>query len=437
MNILNDVIAYLTEYSKLFLTAFQFFNFTYISKKRNIIITVASTALIAVLSLAELITMRSMLIMFITFISLYIMLREKRNMLHCILIYIYIYIIDMVLNNFIMFILNISISDIKRNNLCYHLLNMSYLIIIMILTGVKYYRHKSTEYKFSRNYTVTFAVTGFAIAFYLTSFWMFAFSDTNVMYRRLAALALGTCSIVFIFTINLQTKSLKSRCQSLEQEKVMIEKMMTSIEQYYLILLKKESETKAFRHDFKSHLHCISVLYSEGKYQDGKKYIDRLTNNFEHLRNDIDTGNNLVNAIITDIAMSHSDVSVDLKGHIPEKLAISPYDICTILSNVLKNAFEAANATDDKLVNITMKIFGNNINMTITNHYSFTPVKNGDNFVSVKAPSGRGYGIHNVRNCIKRINGDFCISFENGIAVARITLFNAICSDSKITETTG
>ena len=45
-----------------------------------------------------------------------------------------------------------------------------------------------------------------------------------------------------------------------------------------------------------------------------------------------------------------SGITMEVKGRFPEECAIDAYDLCTIFSNILSNALEAAVETEEKTI---------------------------------------------------------------------------------------
>jgi len=191
------------------------------------------------------------------------------------------------------------------------------------------------------------------------------------------------------------------------------------------MLLKKEDETKKFRHDIKNHIFCMYTLFKNKKYDELERYFLDMQNTLEILRSGVNTGNVLIDAIINDISSCHKDVSLVWKGCMPNSMKISSMNLCTVFSNLISNAYEAAEKADDKRVFVSVKVLETNLFVSVKNHAA-EPVTADGSIISSKTESGHGYGISNVRQCVEEIKGSFNIGFENGVFTAEVIFPNVI-----------
>ena len=54
------------------------------------------------------------------------------------------------------------------------------------------------------------------------------------------------------------------------------ERLLKSKENYYTMLLQKDRDTIKFRHDISKHLNCMYILFDKGKYDELRKYFDKI-----------------------------------------------------------------------------------------------------------------------------------------------------------------
>ncbi len=423
---LFEMLSYLTEYAKLIPVAFMFFGLEYVSKRRVIWTTVISTLLFGI-SVPWTQIPRSLFLTVLLMLSALFILKKKLQIVNVFVIYIYICILDMVINGFIMYLFGLNADNIKSGTLTYQLINMPTLVLVGLAMLLKYQRRRNITYQFSKSYTLMFALGGAAIVFYLTSIQLFAFSDSDMANRDLIALAMGICSLIFLVIMILLISN-KSQNEILKKENEAASRMTAILEEYYLMLLKKEEETKAFRHDMKSHLYCMSTLFDEGKTDECRSYLSELTDRINDLKKSVDTGNDLVSAVINDLSAKYPEVDFTWKGHMPEGLSLSSYDICTVFSNIMKNAYEAASASEEKNVEAIVKTYNTNLLIIVKNSSSTEPVTEGDRFISGKAEEGHGYGIRNVQECVRNLNGEFDLKFDEGIVTTEVLIPDVLSS---------
>ena len=110
----------------------------------------------------------------------------------------------------------------------------------------------------------------------------------------------------------------------------------------------------------------------------------------------------------------------------PADIGISSIDICTIFSNLLSNAFEAAEKSEVRTVDIHIGIVNQNLSFTIKNTADNAPRKKDANFVTSKKSGPHGYGIANASRCIEKNNGIVRFDYKDGYFSSKILLFNII-----------
>ncbi len=203
------------------------------------------------------------------------------------------------------------------------------------------------------------------------------------------------------------------------------EKLLKSQEEYYTMLLEKEEETKKFRHDIQNHIYCMHTLLNNKDYDELGRYFKRMDSDLKNLKGGIHTGNSLVNAIVNSIKNKYSDVKINWKGDIPINLCLSSMDLCTIFSNLISNAFEAACQADKKEVDVSIKVIETKLLIVVSNYTKEKPDIIDGKIKSSKKEKNHGYGIKNIKKCVENNEGDFNITFVDNIFTAEV-FFNDI-----------
>lgn len=187
---------------------------------------------------------------------------------------------------------------------------------------------------------------------------------------------------------------------SLKNEKTLRE--MQKI--YYNTLLDKEEETKKFRHDISSHLVCILELAEKNGDDYVVDYIKKLESRLDNIVKKVYyTGNNIADILINYyLSKINSNVKVVMNGYLNEEVGINATDMCTILSNLLKNAVEEVNRTD--------KESHINISFSKGKQYVAIEIENSKSTVisskwSKEENEKHGYGLKNVNDVVKQNNG--------------------------------
>lgn len=357
--------------------------------------------------------------------SFVIIQNNKSNIPIIFIMYMYICIIDMSINSMLMYVFELSVEEIETDKFLYTVLNMPSLIIAIPITILRLTKQNSVFAEFMNGQKLLLIIGGAVITLYTTSIQLFAFSDMSKKYLRLTSVALSIFSVIFIIIL-MDLNKIRIDNKNLKKENSLINRMLRNQEKYYLMLLEKENNTKAFRHDMKYHLMCMNKLYKENKTEEFELHLQRVTKNFEDMKINFDTGSGLINAIITELSSKFSDVHLKCSGHFYDSTVISSFDICTIFSNILNNAYEAAEETDEKQIELTMGYLGTNLIIKLSNSALNEPVMKGKQYVSSKTQEGHGYGLRNVCACIERLGGEFNMKYSDGIVMVEILLFNVL-----------
>ena len=125
------------------------------------------------------------------------------------------------------------------------------------------------------------------------------------------------------------------------------------IEQYK----RKQTETKAFRHDVKNHLAMTSMMLEEGHVDEAREHIQNMLGKVSALSPQYVSGDEILDIIISMKAdrMNELGVRFTLDGVVDGGLNIKPMDKCSIFANALDNAIEAASACEDPYVSFEIK----------------------------------------------------------------------------------
>lgn len=154
--------------------------------------------------------------------------------------------------------------------------------------------------------------------------------------------AISVACIVFIVLVLWQGIAAYTEMQLRERNRINEEYMEMQTNYFHRSMMQDE-KMRRFKHDMNGHIKAM-MAYCEGK--ETKELKDYLENIIEESAiYDIEsyTKNRGVDAVISDLMRRANDknIHVDIKGILPEKVKITTYDLCTIFSNLLKNAIEA------------------------------------------------------------------------------------------------
>ncbi len=244
--------------------------------------------------------------------------------------------------------------------------------------------------------------------------------------RCIAVLITLSCTNILIFLLYfmlLHSNVLNSRLTISNDQ---MQNQLKLQKQYYIALLEKEEKTRQFRHDFRNHISCMTALLNNGQTDQLRSYLTQLTGKIHSASDMPKTGNPLLDVIIWDQMKLHDDVIFSCDGLCPSMDFLSDMDFCTIFSNVMSNAFEAAQLTEERRVTLRFRMFAQNLLVTVSNTAVCAPKKKYGKYITSKSEPNHGYGMQNLLHCLETYHAVFRMEFADGVCTANICFTN-IC----------
>ena len=195
---------------------------------------------------------------------------------------------------------------------------------------------------------------------------------------------------------NLQYISNKYKLESLQKNKL------------------NQDELLNINHDIKNHLLAIKQLSNKSNNQ-LQDYINKLLGRFDKQIKYIDTGNELLNGLLSDkIAEGiQSNIEFSIIFDSRDISFINDMDLCTIFCNALDNAIEANKKVkniETRYITIRSIYAAGQLLITISNAYEGQiRFVNGMPLTSKTSPLLHGIGLFSINEAIKKYNGTLSI----------------------------
>lgn len=212
-----------------------------------------------------------------------------------------------------------------------------------------------------------------------------------------------------------------------KEKKMLTEKYLNEQKNHYEYLEKREQETKKFRHDFRSHLELIANMAKNHKDEEIYSYLEKMQIKVDRLGNIVTVHNGIVDAILNQYyaeALQYG-IKMEIKGRFPGDCEIDAYDICTIFSNILSNAIEAARETEEKYIFLECRYNDRNIIITVKNSFSGEQQNAGTLLKTRKENLDyHGYGLENMKDSVDKYNGISDIDTKDNMFILSIVFNN-------------
>lgn len=211
-----------------------------------------------------------------------------------------------------------------------------------------------------------------------------------------------------------------------KEKEIIADKYLNEQISHYEYLENREKETKKFRHDLRSHMETISSLANQHEYERMNSYLEQMNMRIESFRNMVTVHNGIVDAIMNQYYAKalENGIKMQVKGRLPADLNIDAFDLCTIFSNLLSNAYEAAIKTEEKYISMECRFNDKNIIIAVKNSYDAAGQTEGMGWTTSKEDTDyHGYGLENIRDSVKKYNGVFDIDTQDNYFLLMI-MFN-------------
>ena len=212
-----------------------------------------------------------------------------------------------------------------------------------------------------------------------------------------------------------------------KEKKALTDKYLDDQKNHYEYLENREKETKKFRHDLGNHMEMISNLAKTRQYDRIDAYLEQMHIKINDFGNLVTVHNGIVDAIINQYYAKAQEcgVNMEVRGRFPVDCAIDAFDLCTIFSNVLSNALEAAKESDEKRISVECAYTDMSIMIIVTNSYKPEASNGSAPWRTRKSNSDyHGYGLENIKDSVKKYKGDLDIETEDNIFILRILFKN-------------
>jgi sensor histidine kinase regulating citrate/malate metabolism len=194
----------------------------------------------------------------------------------------------------------------------------------------------------------------------------------------------------------------------------------------YSNILEYNKNFNKFKHDINKHLSCIKNLYSSNiqNHSSADSYIDSLCNSLNKLDIDFDTGNNVLDVILTDKKRTCDKKNITFNPFLMYNIYnfLDDLDICSIFANILDNAIEACDKIDStdssspkKTIFLETKLRFNCLIIRCSNsrinkvRYKTKNILFTDKYNS----EHHGYGLESISYSVNKYNGYFEIDTSN------------------------
>lgn len=301
----------------------------------------------------------------------------------------------------------------------------SQLFILIFLLIIKQTLDKRFNYKkMTVRYYVLFLIILAFNSFALAMLEGIVENETDLV--KVAILEIVYVAIIVFVYVQLVLIMYLSVTRDAYKEKDELNKRyLKAEEEQYLYLEQREQETKKFRHDIRNHIDVLLELCREGNIEQLQTYLQAMSGRVAEYSKRVSVNYNIADAIINQYIDICEKENIELKvsGHFPSECLVEPFDICTVISNMLKNARTATLKCQKRWIKYIIKYNEESKEILIRMQNTYDSVVDFQS-TTKEDKSSHGYGLINIKEAAERYHGIFEIREKNGVVETNVTLLN-------------
>lgn len=278
------------------------------------------------------------------------------------------------------------------------------------LLGVTIYYIVSSIWKKIRNKRLYSLKRGFIFLFFPLSQVMLLYSQNSFFFREYAdidfIMIAGVLLCVLADFLLLVSIYNQNRMEEARERIEELNRAWNIEKEYYLELAKKQEELGKIRHDMNAQFIVLRDMANKNDTDGINSMIDTLSSYIGSTKTKVYCSDSTINAVMNEYESICSDRNIELKYvlGVKETLALDPVVICSLLSNVLKNAIEATESLDgERTITLNLGTKGGYFHLVETNPFNPDFIKSGH----------KGLGMEILRGIVERYDGEMISNAED------------------------
>lgn len=302
---------------------------------------------------------------------------------------------------------------------------ISYLIINFIITRMLFIftAYFILKYKIKAKYNIPFYYWHILIAINLLNFCVsFILENSNISPQKFAFMLMQMLIINILLYISF------SKVISDYEDKI----LYLMDKQYLKLKLQSYEENKKvsmilskFKHDLKNHMMCMKIMLKNNKFKELDNYFSQLSIDISKVIIKFNTGNIVIDTVLSSKVALANFYKVPVEVEIPNliEVEIKDFELCAILSNLLDNAIEASNKSDESKIKIKISSLFNCMIIIISNKIDENILISNPKLNTTKKDKlNHGIGLSIVDDIVKKYDGTISFYIDNGYFNVNITL---------------
>lgn len=302
---------------------------------------------------------------------------------------------------------------------------------LCILGLTCYIKKRNKIVEWLKNLPTRYYLIGFLCSFMatgVTSYVEMEMESRNYTERIIISILVMLSSEMF-YIMCIGAAVIATFCKNYKEENLLKDDYLRLSKQHYETLLKNTQEIRSLRHDMQSHVNALSYFSKEKDWEKLQAYIEEVNENAQKVRlYTVNVNHGFINAILEDSLSKEPEIAFSCDGKIPADIQIDDYDLCTIFSNLIRNAVEACNRLPEgaeKWIHLDLYMLQDNLYIRMENPVmSEINVQKLEGNTSKEDKKNHGFGIYNLKNAVEKYQGEVSFDCEDQKFIAEIVFWN-------------
>lgn len=241
-------------------------------------------------------------------------------------------------------------------------------------------------------------------------------------YQGIVITSVGLLIINFL-TLYLYNKVMEGVTKEYENE--LLKQKVQVYSNQLDVIMQSEEKLRDFRHDLKHHMNELKLLAKQQDNSSIINYLDDMQTFVNNPKEIVSSGNVEIDSVLNYMLQKAKETleDVTVKVILPEDMKHS-FDLNVIMANLLDNAIEAAEKTEEKRLNVNIRYDKGILKIEIENSYDGElKIENGKLQTSKKNKERHGIGLSNVKNMIEKYNGTIKFTTKENRFLVKVILY--------------
>ena len=304
--------------------------------------------------------------------------------------------------------------------------HIGYIITAFIMYYLlKTYALKSIRHLMERSVKSCLLFGAMPAFYYIFDYAATVYTDYMYSGSRTAVQFMPFATSLFYFMFVLLYYNETQKQANIQRERDMLETQFKKAQTEFASLRQLQQSAATYRHDMRHHFTFLQNLASEERIEEIKEYLRTAQCDIDHITPLCFCENETVNLILSDFSTRAKQLTTQLtvEAKIPDSMAFSDTELCSLLSNALENALQACEKiADSKERCIKLRLYSKNnkLCINIRNSYQTEPII--EQGFPVSLEEGHGFGTKSMAHIVEKHGGIFQFSIKDNWFIFQATI---------------